>query len=63
MLSNSLIEMTLHEALSTGADFAEIFCEETKHSSLRMVNGDLDQALSGMDSGIGLRLWRGEQSL
>lgn len=63
MLPNTLIEQTLHEALLTGADFAELFCEETRHHSLRMVNGDLDQALSGLDSGVGLRLWYGEQSL
>lgn len=61
MLAKSLIELLLEEALATGADFAEIFCEETRRNQLSMVNGDLEKAMSGIDYGAGLRLWYGDQ--
>ncbi len=63
MLKSLLIERILNEALATGADFAEIFCEESRKSQLSMVNGELEKALSGLDSGLGLRLWKGEMCL
>ena len=63
MLKAGLIENILNEALATGADFAEIFCEDTKRSQLSMINGELEKAVSGLDSGLGLRLWKGERVL
>ncbi len=63
MLKALLLERILNEALATGADFAEVFCEESRRSQLSMVNGELEKALSGLDSGLGLRLWKGEMCL
>lgn len=63
MLAKNLIELLLEEALATGSDFAEIFCEESRRNQLSMANGDLEKAISGIDAGIGLRLLHGDQCL
>jgi TldD protein len=63
MINPAMIEKLLDQALSTGADFAEIFCEESRRSQLSMANGEIDKAMSGLDSGLGLRLWQGERCL
>lgn len=63
MLERSLVEQTLQQALSTGGDFAEIFMENTKKSSLSMVNGRVEKAMSGIDYGVGLRIFHGKEAI
>ena len=59
MLDKSLVEKILNEALSTGGDFAEIFVEKKKNSSsLYMIDGKIESALSGKDFGIGIRIFK-----
>lgn len=58
MLNKDLIEDILNEALSTGGDFAEIFGEEKTGNSLYMIDGKVEQALSGIDMGIGIRIFK-----
>lgn len=53
----------LDRALATGADFAEIFVENTLKNSLSVVNGSVENALSGRDYGIGLRLICGNKAI
>ena len=50
MLKKSVVEHTLEAALETGADFAELYVEQTKRNHIAMVNGQVETAL-----GIGLR--------
>lgn len=57
MLRKSVVENTLAAALGTGADFAEIYMERTKRSVLGVVNGKMETAQSGLDYGVGIRLF------
>ena len=54
MLKKSAVENILAAALESGADFAEIYAERTKRSSIAMVNGKVETALGGMDYGAGV---------
>ena len=63
MLKKSAIENILAAALESGADFAEIYAERTKRSSIAMVNGKVETALGGMDYGAGVRLFFGNQAI
>jgi TldD protein len=59
MLNKNLIEDILNEALATGGDFAEIFLEEKKGTSLYLIDDKVEQVLSGIDLGIGIRIFKG----
>ncbi len=59
MLAKSLIEDILNEALLTGGDFAEVFVESKSGDSFYLVDGKIEQALSGKDYGIGIRIFKG----
>ena len=56
LISTSLIEKTLNEALSTGADFAEIFAEDSYSSVLSVVDSRPQSATVGRQYGAGIRL-------
>jgi TldD protein len=59
MLNQALVADVLHEALSTGGDFAEVFAEDKATSSMGMVGGTLDSGVSGRDFGVGIRILNG----
>lgn len=59
MLPKNYIEDVLYAALETGGDFAEIFLEHTEKSSISMLNGKVEKALSGIDYGLGIRIFNG----
>ena len=63
MLKKTAVENILAAALESGADFAEIYAERTKRSSIAMVNGKVETALGGMDYGAGVRLFFGNQAI
>ena len=63
MLKKAAVENILAAALESGADFAEIYAERTKRSSIAMVNGKVETALGGMDYGAGVRLFFGNQAI
>lgn len=63
MLKQTIVENTIEKALSTGGDFAEIFMENTKQSSISMVNGKVEKALSGIDYGVGIRIFHGNNAI
>jgi TldD protein len=63
MLKKTAVENILTAALESGADFAEIYAEEAKRSSISMVNGKIESALGGMDYGAGVRLFFGNQAI
>lgn len=63
MLKKTAVENILTAALESGADFAEIYAEETKRSNIAMVNGRVETALGGLDYGAGVRLFFGNQSI
>ncbi len=51
------IDTILEDAVKSGADFAELFFEETTFSNIRVESGKIDRAIAGTDSGMGLRLF------
>ena len=53
----------LEVALSTGGDFAEIFAEDSNTTSLNMIAGKMENALSGRDYGAGIRIFKGTNSV
>lgn len=63
MLNERLIKDVLDEALSMGADFAEIFVEQTQSQSITMISHKVDKANRGQDFGIGIRLFQGIHSV
>lgn len=63
MLKKAVVENILTAALESGADFAELYAEETKRNSIAMVNGRVESALGGMDYGAGVRLFFGNRAI
>ena len=61
MLSKKLAIEVLNEALSTGADYAEIFYEDSHSSGVSIENGKVETASSNSMCGVGLRLLKGNQ--
>lgn len=61
MIKETLAHGVLTAALETGADFAEIFIENTDKSSVHLTNNSIDAAQSGIDFGLGLRIIKGER--
>lgn len=57
MLKKSVVENILAAALGTGADFAEVYMERTKKNTIAAVNGGVETAQSGLDQGVGIRLF------
>ena len=60
MLDHELINRTLSTALSTGAEFAEVFVEDKKSSSAMLDDGRVEELTSGRDRGAGIRVVSGD---
>ncbi|KNF08126.1 hypothetical protein CLPU_9c00220 [Gottschalkia purinilytica] len=63
MLNKSLIEDIINTALSTGGDFAEIFVEDRYNTSLLLIGGKIENAMTGRDYGVGIRIFKGFNSI
>ena len=63
MISKSLAIQVLNDALATGADFAEIFYENSSANGLSIENGKVNTASSNITSGVGLRLLKENQCI
>ncbi|TFU14948.1 TldD/PmbA family protein [Thermus tengchongensis] len=61
MLSPDLVETVLRQALEGGADFAEIYAERSRKRRMTVRSGRLEEAISGLDYGAGLRLFFGTE--
>lgn len=59
MLSDTSASRIIEAAMSGNADFAEIFEEELKSSSVGLLNGKTTRASSGINYGVGIRLMAG----
>ncbi|MGQ4808459.1 Metalloprotease TldD [Candidatus Entotheonellaceae bacterium PAL068K] len=62
MLPETTINKLLDLGLSRGADFAEVFVEESETLALQMLEQKLDRINSGNAFGVGIRLLCGEES-
>ncbi|MCL1996866.1 MAG: TldD/PmbA family protein [Defluviitaleaceae bacterium] len=63
MINKEVAKNVLAKALSTGGDFAEIFIENKTTANISLVSGKLDQAVSGIDYGLGLRIFKGYNAI
>ena len=63
MIPRDILEEVLARALSSGGDFAEIFIEDRVNNSLRMVNGRMEDVVSGRDYGAGIRVMKDFRSV
>ncbi len=59
LISSHILQKVLEAALSTGADFAEVFIEDTYSSQLNLLKQKLESALVGQLYGAGIRLFFG----
>ena len=63
MISKKLAIEVLNEMLETGADYAEIFYEESNANGVTIENGKVSSSSSGITSGAGLRLLKENQTV
>ncbi len=59
MLPQTTAESVLGAARRGGADFAEIYVERWRRRSLRSIDGGIEEAVSAIEQGAGLRLFFG----
>jgi TldD protein len=60
VIDHDVIKRTLHAALRTGGDFAEVFVEDKRTSSAMLDDGCLQSFNTGHDRGAGIRVVSGE---
>ncbi len=63
MISKELCERVLLRAVSTGADYAEIFAERTLNHSIEMVGGGVDAINDNLVAGAAIRVYKGLRSV
>jgi len=63
MISNITLSSVLARALITGGDFAEIFAEDSLSTNISMLNGNVENTISGRTYGIGIRIFKGLKSV
>jgi TldD protein len=57
MLDESLVQAVIASAIRRGASFAELYVERWRRRAVRMHNGAVKEATSGIEYGAGLRLF------
>lgn len=63
MLNQSTAELALKRALCSGADFSELYLEDTDATTLTMTRGKMETAVSGRSFGAGIRVIKGTNSV
>ncbi len=61
MIDKKLIKEILETMISNGADFGEVFAENTQSNAISLLNGIVESALGGVSQGVGLRATFGEK--
>lgn len=61
MLSQNMTDKIIDYIMSHGGDFAEVFAEHTRRNQLAMTGGNMSEALAGVESGVGIRIFSGDQ--
>jgi TldD protein len=60
VIDESVLDQTLRRALAQGGDFAEVFAEDRRGSSVTFDEGKIEELRSGRERGAGVRVVRGE---
>ena len=63
MISREICERVLRKALSTGADYAELFAENTVEHSIRMIANRVEAINDGVTAGAAVRVYKGLRSV
>ena len=63
IISRNLLGDVLAVAMSSGADFAEVYAERTRNNGIRFINGKIDTANDGVTSGVGIRAFIGTRTV
>ena len=63
ILEKSFISELLGIGLSSGADFAEVFAENTVNGQMTLIGGKVEEISDKKLSGVGIRLLKGTQSV
>ncbi len=63
MISKEIATQVLEKCLITGADFAEIFEEDSITNSISVLDDKVENILGGRDYGIGIRIFKGLKSV
>ena len=63
MISKALTESVLACAMSTGADFVELYGEITRNNSVSMVDGKIERVTDNLVSGVGIRAFLGTRTV
>ena len=63
MLDRNLVMDVLDAVLHEGGDFAEIFVEKKKSTSIVMTNGKVEEATSKLEFGVGIRGFREDEQI
>ena len=63
ILEKSLLSSLLGRAMASGADFAEIFAEHTRHGLMQEAGGKVDEITNRLISGVGIRVLKGTRSV
>ena len=63
MISKSILNAVLAKALSTGADFAEVFAERTLSKNISMIDSKVSEITDSLLSGVGIRILKGTKSV
>lgn len=62
MIPKETVQRVLQAALHEGADFAELYYENTQRNSLQYRDGKVETVLNGLDAGAGIRVFSGTNS-
>lgn len=59
MIDKKLAEEVISKCLITGGDFAEIYEDDSIDTSIRILDGKVENSISGRSYGIGIRIFKG----
>ena len=63
MISRDICQRVLHKALSTGADYAEIFAQDTVNHNISMIASKVDSVKDTVIHGAAVRVYKGLRSV
>ena len=63
MITREICQRVLHKAVSTGADYAEIFAENTVNHSINMIASKVDSIKDTVIAGAAVRVYKGLRSV
>lgn len=63
MISREVCQMVLSKAVSTGADFAELFAENSVNHSINMIANKVDSIKDAVIAGAAIRVYKGLRSV